>query len=61
MFPQNGSELPEDVFGCITSESTHILSENDQKLADLIRQKSKGCIIPRLDWPIHEVKPISVQ
>jgi len=53
------TELEEEASGCISGESTQIIHEGDQLLAKEIRRKSNNRILPRLNWPTRDIKPIS--
>ncbi len=50
--PLEAIERPEyDTNGCISGESTQILSDSDKKLASALYAEAKKGKIPRLNWP----------
>jgi len=46
-------------FGCISGEKAQIVHDGDQLLAEEIRRKSNNRVIPRLNWPTCDIKPIT--
>jgi hypothetical protein len=53
------TQLEDETYGCISSEKTQIMFEGDSMLAHAIRKQSKSKVMPRVNWPTREVKPIS--
>jgi len=58
--PYEAVENPDyESYGCISGESTQIISDDDKKLAEALYKEGKKRNTPRLNWPTREVKPIS--
>jgi len=59
MEPDENTTEPEDeVYGCISAQQTQILSEEDEKLVNLINKKAKDKAY-RMGFPKRDIKPIS--
>jgi hypothetical protein len=58
MEPDEKVTEPEDeVYGCISSEQTQILSKEDERLVKLINEKAKDKAY-RMAFPKRDIKPI---
>jgi hypothetical protein len=53
------ANLEDETYGCISGEKTQILHEGDTLLAETIRKHSRKRLLPRINWPTREVKPIT--
>jgi hypothetical protein len=48
-----------ECYGNIAGKNNQITAEQDQELANVLRKKMKNTLVPRINWPTREVKPIS--